>query len=88
MRLKDRLSKGDSTFYQPSSLSSGSFRTPHKGGQGGNREKIHELCKQYNRGHCKFGANCKFEHKCSYCNKFGHTVLVCRKLIADKERNQ
>ena len=41
--------------------------------------------KRYNRGKCNYGINCKYEHKCSYCHKFGHGVLSCRKLSADKE---
>ena len=29
-----------------------------------------------------------FDHKCAYepCGKFGHNILNCRKLAADKER--
>ena len=44
-----------------------------------------EPCRCYNRGRCPFGAECNFDHHCSYCFKFGHTVLNCRKLIVDKD---
>ena len=30
-----------------------------------------------------------FDHRCAYgpCGKFGHSILNCRKLAADRERN-
>ena len=47
-----------------------------------------EICRKFNRGKCNFGASCKYEHRCSYCNIFGHPSLSCRKVIADRsERN-
>ena len=60
----------------------------HGGGDrnsGGGKAKISEPCRRYNRGLCtnKF---CKYEHRCSYCFKFGHTVLNCRRAAADRER--
>ena len=45
-----------------------------------------EPCRQYNKGHCPFGTSCHYEHECSYCLKFGHTILNCRKLMVDKDR--
>ena len=36
------------------------------------------------RGKCNFGATCKYEHRCSYCFKFGHSVLNCRKAASDR----
>ena len=41
--------------------------------------------RKYNKGKCKFGQGCHYDHRCSYCHKFTHTVLTCRKLIADRE---
>ena len=43
-------------------------------------------CRRYNRGRCSFGNTCRYEHKCLYCHKFGHAILTCRKLIADREK--
>ena len=44
-----------------------------------------EPCRRFNRGRCNFGANCKFEHRCSYCFKFGHGSVNCRKAQGDRE---
>ena len=48
--------------------------------------KINEPCRRYNKGRCPFGPDCHYEHHCSYCFKFGHSVLHCRKLQADSDR--
>ena len=49
-----------------------------------NRNKTNEACRRFNHGKCNFGANCKFEHKCNYCNRKGHPAVHCRKAIADR----
>ena len=49
------------------------------------RIKVNEPCRRFNRGKCNFGVNCKYEHRCNYCHKFGHGVQSCRKLAADKQ---
>ena len=36
-------------------------------------------------GRCSFGSSCKYEHRCSYCFKFGHTVINCRRLKANQD---
>ena len=43
----------------------------------GGRKKI---CFKFNQGICQFGFNCKFEHKCGICGKYGHGTYNCRKL--------
>ena len=74
LRLHDRLFTGHSQNH--------STGTP--GGMGGsNRNKINEPCRCFNRGKCNFGTGCKFDHRCSYCLKFGHGVLHCRKANGD-----
>ena len=75
MKLKDRLSSPN-----------GGYASAHTSQSGPKQFKSNEACRCYNRGHCKFGSKCSYEHKRSYCGKVGHTVLNCRKLIADKER--
>ena len=32
------------------------------------------------RGNCSYGSRCRFDHRCGFCNKFGHGVYSCRKL--------
>ena len=38
-------------------------------------------CYKYNRGKCTYGPNCKFEHKCLVCGKFGHGSHNCRRFL-------
>ena len=76
LRLKDRLNNSNSHSGLAMSGNSG---TSANG-------RINEPCKRFNRGYCSFGTSCKFEHKCSYCHKYGHTILTCRKLAADQEK--
>ena len=47
---------------------------------GSKQEKVNEPCKHYNKGKCKYGANCKFEHRCAIkrCRKFGHGAHIYR----------
>ena len=53
---------------------------------GSNKDRIPEPCKRYNRRKCNYGTLWRYEHHCSYCLKFRHTILTCRKLLADQER--
>ena len=45
------------------------------------------LCHRFNKGKSTYGANCKFDHRCKYCGKWGHGVTICRKLKAEKGGN-
>ena len=45
----------------------------------GNSSSKGEICRRFQRGRCKFGLNCKFDHRCTICNKFGHGAHICRK---------
>ena len=82
LKMKDRLSLG---YHHAQD------RTRNSGYSSDNKfdkqvgKKKRECCKCYNRGKCTYGSNCKYEHRCSYCNKFGHGILTCRKLNADKD---
>ena len=71
MRLKDKI-RMDNTR----NMTGGFGNSGRQGSQ--------DPCRHYNRGKCTFGVNCKFDHKCSYCHRFRHTVKNCRKLAADR----
>ena len=75
MRLRDRLTNN---FPQHSGTSN--FQ---KGGG-----KTNDICRRFSRGRCTYGRNCRYEHRCSYCNKFGHPVVQCRKAAADRESTE
>ena len=57
----------------------------HRGN--GNNHGNKEPCGRFNRGRCTYGASCKFDHRCKYCSKFGHGIHNCRKLQADKDKD-
>ena len=38
-----------------------------------------KLCYDFNSGNCTFGRRCKFDHRCSFCNKYGHGSFNCQK---------
>ena len=92
MKLKDRIYKSDQ--YAGSSSSSGVTAKTFQNGNNNNHTpngkggKANKPCRRFNKGFCKFGTGCRFEHRCSYCFKFGHSVLHCRKLIVDREKAQ
>ena len=54
--------------------------TPVRAGGSGNGGG----CRRFNRGRCSYGFNCKFDHRCFYCNKTGHGVINCRQLRFEK----
>ena len=43
------------------------------------QRKNNKICYKYNGGCCTYGFNCKFQHKCGICNKFGHGAHLCRR---------
>ena len=86
MKLRDRIHKGDlnaNTNYK--GYDSLHYNQSGEGTSMQSKNKSNEPCRRFNRGCCKFGPKCAYEHKCSYCGKFSHGVLRCRKLAADKE---
>ena len=36
-----------------------------------------EICQHFNRGLCTAGKNCKYDHRCLECGKFGHGAHIC-----------
>ena len=88
MRVKDRLTftKGESNHRNYAA--SGFNSHGNNNGNGNSKTKNNEPCRRLNKGKCKFGANCRYEHRCSYCLKFAHAILTCRKLILDMDKGQ
>ena len=72
-RLKDRL-RFDRNHY-----SNGANNTSNA-----NRHDRREICRKLNRGRCSYGFACKFEHRCSYCFKYGHGAQNCRRFNSNK----
>ena len=54
---------------------------------GPKRSNANDICRRFNRGKCTYGMRCKYEHRCSYCFKIGHSVLNCRRAQADRSHN-
>ena len=81
MRLKYRLHRVENSF----GANRGSYGFGSQGS--GDRAKVNEPCRRFNRGKCNFGPGCKYEHCCLNCNKFGHGILTCRRLSGDRDRN-
>ena len=63
MCLKDKLSHSGNSFGR-------------NGGVQGKNKK--ENCRCFNKGLCTAGRNCRYEHQCNGCGKFGHGIHICR----------
>ena len=71
--------------------------TPHHKGNGsGNGHNqgtkpsgaYRHLCFDFNEGVCTYGSKCRFENKCSFCLKYGHGALNCRRAAARANQNK
>ena len=79
MKLRDRINRSDMNV-------GGGGASSHMPEHTGQNRKSGDYCKQFNKGKCNLGSGCRYEHRCSYCYKFAHGVVVCRKLIYDREK--
>ena len=64
------------------------------GGNSGNHGARRNICFDFNRGDCSFGRRCRFDHRCSFCFKYGHGSFNCCKamkgqnnLVESKQNN-
>ena len=74
LRLREKLLR-----HEHNSFAGGDRQHDFSGGFSKDR-----CCRRFNRGRCTFGVNCKWDHQCKYCGKWGHGTFSCRKLKADK----
>ena len=51
----------------------------HSGGRTGSKPRSKKICFDFNAGACQYRQRCRFEHRCGFCNKFGHGTYNCRK---------
>ena len=72
LRLKDRLSGRNDRAGNASQNSAGR-------GHG-------KICYKFTRGHCTYGLNCKFEHRCAICNKWGHGAHNCKRASGSEKQ--
>ena len=79
MFLKDKIG-----HYSGNRTPSGHSNTSGNQGHGHGGQVRRQLCFDYNAGNCTFGKKCKFDHRCSFCNKFGHGSFNCRKAKANR----
>ena len=83
MRLRDRVrhdTPNNRQQYQAQQTGDNSFSK--------SKSPINDYCRRFNKGKCNLGQECSFEHRCTYCHKFGHGVIVCHKLMFDKEKSK
>ena len=86
MRLRDHNNFPNRNTQETPNHSNYGTQGPGFWNKGGdNREKSSDYCKRFNKGKCNLGKSCRYEHRCSYWNKFGHGVIVCRKLVFDRD---
>ena len=77
--------RGGVNFGQGNSPNSSQNQNVYQPGRGFGRRKS-DYCWNYNKGlKCKFGKNCKFIERCSYCDGGNHGVINCPKLQQKKE---
>ena len=74
MFLKDRNN------YTPNNRGHGVHNTQNQSGRNSTVSK--RLCFDFNQGNCTYGSRCKFEHKCSFCLKYGHGAWNCHRATA------
>ena len=39
--------------------------------------KSKDYCHRYQKGKCRDGHGCRYEHRCAICNKYGHGAHIC-----------
>ena len=62
------------------------------GGSGHRSDSSHSQRDNYrwkfNKNKCRFGTRCRYEHKCNYCDGYGHGAYNCTRKLRSKEKRQ
>ena len=69
----------NTTLNEPIRRFEQSNKNANNNNNGKRKDFKENCCWRYNKSTCKFGKNCKFEHKCSYCGSFNHPFSKCNK---------
>ena len=87
LRLKDRIRTSDNWSWASTGNSTQNLaRSNNNIGASGGIAKQNKPCCRFNRGRCNFSANCKYDHRCFYCGRYGHGFFNCRKANADRDK--
>ena len=71
---------------EPLNKSSSNYN--NNAGSGKKRDWRDNSCWRFNKGHCKHGPYCRYDHRCSYCGSASHPAINCSKNPRRKERNE
>ena len=88
LRLAWQETPTSNKYHYNGGHNSGSQSGNGHGNGSGFKGKLGEICKRFNKGKCSLGHECNYEHRCSYCYKFGHGVIVCHKLNFDQDHKK
>ena len=72
LAMRDSLPSGGS-----GGRNNGHNNTGHQDRSFGNKGSRSDYCWRFNKTKCKFGSKCRYEHKCYYCDGFGHGINIC-----------
>ena len=61
-------------------------RTRNQFGGRSDKKLKRDICYRFNKGRCTYGSNCKFDHRCGVCSRYGHGTHNCRKLNGGDRR--
>ena len=76
MKLKDRGRQFEATHHSHDNDHRIDNRSDNRSK---NKNGKMDACWRFNKGRCSYGTSCRFEHKCMFCNKFGHGSNRCRR---------
>ena len=61
------------------------YHNQGKGGVSKPKDWRDFCCWRFNKGHCKHGPRCRYDHKCTYCGSRSHPVTKCPRKAGNGE---